>query len=194
LILYGTCGDLQCQTASGIEASMSSENLARKTALEEKVATALELMLTRATFEDGVALLKQAAHEGSDEARYRLGSFYMQGVVVKADYDEALEYLQRVNGEFRTSASILIGVIRAEGSKKLAPDLKIAAKIFDEAATALRAQMEGYIKSPPSSDLTSSSDLKELTKDMERRHRLYNDWLVLRGYADKYGIRLNQLR
>src|SRR5215510_13712057 len=94
------CVDLRCRTASGIETSMSSENGTGKAALQRKVDTAFALIVGKTSVERGVALLKEAADEGSDEAKYRLGWLYMHDVVSK-DYDKALEYLKQAGGDFR---------------------------------------------------------------------------------------------
>lgn len=159
---------------------MSSENPRGRTARDDKVARGLALMFVDSTRESGVALLQEAASEGSDEANYRLGWFYMQGTASKADYDKALGYLKQAGGEFRISAAILIGVVYAQGSGSIAPSLASAEKIFNDAAASLNAQLEAYTNSPPPND----------PEDMQRRLRLYDDWVVLRGYADKFGIKL----
>jgi TPR repeat protein len=148
------------------------------------VAAAIGLFNSPASVEEGISLLKEAAVEGSDEANYQLGSLYMQGVVTQADNDKALEYLERVRGENQIAASILIGVIYATGSKKIKPDKDAAKKIFDNAAKNLDAEIETHTVAPGT--LTTKKEMDN-TKIL---FRAYQDWTLLKGYSDEYGITL----
>jgi len=148
--------------------------------LDEKAARGLMLIITRANVQEGVQLLDEAARGGSDEAKYRLGWLYMQDVISTPDYDKAYEYLSQVKGKFKTAATILIGVIYAEGSKNIPANREMTEQIFGEVTARLHSELEKFMTLPAPADPT----------DMGARMMLYENSVTLRGFADKYGIKL----
>ena len=148
--------------------------------LDEKAVRGLMLIVTRSNVQEGVQLLDEAATGGSDEAKYRLGWLYMQDVVGAPDNDRAFEYLSEVKGEFKTGASILIGVIYAQGSKNIPVNRETTERIFGEVADILHDELRKFAALPaPASP-----------SDMRARMMMYENSVTLRGYADKYGIKL----
>lgn len=102
----------------------------------------------------------------------------MRGKPVAKDNDRALEFLNQVGGIYRIGASILMGGIRAEGSRKVPANKAEAQRLFDEAAVALEAQLKEFQAAPPPTT----------PEEMARRKQWRDDWIVLDGMASEYGL------
>jgi hypothetical protein len=148
--------------------------------LDERATRGLLLIMTRTNVQEGVQLLDEAARGGSDEAKYRLGWLYMQDVISTPDNDKAFEYLNDVKGDYKTAASILIGVIYAEGSKNIPANRETTERVFGEVTAILHSELEKFMTLPTPADST----------DMRARMMMYENWVTLRGFADKYGIKI----
>jgi len=148
--------------------------------LDEEATRGLVLIITRSNVREGVHLLEDAAKSGSDEAKYRLGWLYMQDVIGAPDNDKAFEYLNEAKGKFKTAASILIGVIYAEGSRNIPANRETTARIFGEVEATLHSEFEKFLTAPAFVD----------PADMRARMIVHENWVTLRGCADKYGIKL----
>ena len=104
----------------------------------------------------------------------------MQDVISTPDNDKAFEYLNDVKGDYKTAASILIGVIYAEGSKNIPANRETTERVFGEVTAILHSELEKFMTLPTPVDST----------DMRARMMMYENWVTLRGFADKYGIKI----
>ena len=145
--------------------------------LAQQVKRANELINSRAAIDEGVRLMIDAARRGNEEAAYTLAWLHMQGTGVPRDNDKALEYLKTIRSEFRTPALILKGAVYAEGSNSMPADKSKAQQIFNEAALALEAELKQFQQREPTH-----------VDDVLRRQRWQENWSVLRGMAEKYGL------
>jgi TPR repeat protein len=138
---------------------------------------------------DGVnalPLLRSAASQGSEEAKYHLGLLYMHGGGgLNADLDAAFGVLSDIRGRHETQAQILIGVIFAEGSANIGKDLGKATVIFNKVAGRLSQE------SVQVGQAHRSMDDKAMIEMIERNSRWYHNWAQLLEFSKKYGIKLN---
>src|SRR5215467_8761664 len=158
-------GLLCCGTAAAADPGNSVAPTTNTKALNDKVLNAFKLLAVRESAPAGVDLLEEAANEGSDDAKYFLGWYYVQGMFAKPDYDKALQYLEQVSGELRNAATILMGVAYAEGSKTRAPDMEKTERIFKDVASKLDAQFEARQRMP------QPADAEAMVSDMTKMRR-----------------------
>jgi len=145
--------------------------------VEQQVKRARALVNSKGATGDGVRLLEDAARRGSDEAAYTLAWLHMQGTGVPRDNDKALDFLQTVRGDFRTSALILMSAVHAEGSKSKVPDKVRSQQLLDEAVAALEAELRHFQQHQPTD-----------VEDVLRRQRWHENGSLLSGMAEKYGL------
>ena len=87
---------------------------------------------TTLTFETEHSLRTKAA-EGDAEAQFSLGFLYAQGMGVKQDFAEAIQWFQKAANQGNAAAQLDLGFIYAEG-KGVKQNYEEAAKWFTKAA------------------------------------------------------------
>lgn len=155
---------------------------------DKKTLRALSLIDNGGSVEKGIETLQEAAYEGSNEAKYRLGWLYMQPkATIKADNDIALKYLEQVKGRYELSAYILTGVIYAQGSKNIPKNISMAEKIFNDASVALNNQFSDFQKK-------SESDRNYSVLNMDEGQIIIENYTILNGFSNKYGIKIKPIK